>query len=122
MTFSPTSSGCARTTGRTASKACTLALNVLILSLHHAVEVVKFINNLVVLLSEQFLVHNAVHRPLRRLLRSCIGDDPEDKVEGSVRVFGAASYALSREDSEEEDALEGDLVDLMCVLCSRMRA
>ena len=87
------------------------------------VEVVKLINNLIVLLSERFLVHNAVHRPLRRLLRSCIDDeDPYDRGESSSRVFGAASYAMSREDSEEENELEGDLVDLMCVLCSRMRA
>jgi hypothetical protein len=63
-------------------------------------------------------VHNAVHRPLRRLLRSCIGDEPEDKVGGGGRVFGAAG--VGREGRDDE--LDADLVDLMCILCSRMRA
>jgi hypothetical protein len=80
---------------------------------------VRSLNNLVVLLSERFLVHNAVHRPLRRLLRSCVGDAPVEKVDGERRVFGAGAL----EDSIHADAaLEEDLVDLMCILCSRMRA
>ncbi|ORY28507.1 Retinoic acid induced 16-like protein-domain-containing protein [Naematelia encephala] len=84
-------------------------------------EVLRAINNLVVLLSERFLVHNAVHRPLRRLLRSCVGDEPEEKVDGRARVVGAAG--LSTKDRHDGDArLEEDLVDLMCILCSRMRA
>lgn len=85
-----------------------------------AAEVLRAVNNLVVLLSERFLVHNAVHRPLRRLLRSCVGDAPVEKVDGEKRAFGAAG---ALDDSVHFDsALEEDLVDLMCILCSRMRA
>lgn len=89
-------------------------------------EVLKAINNLVVLLSDQFLVHNSVHRPLRRLLRSCIGDtgldgDDDDKVHGRARRIGAAA-ADSEIAGRIDEELEGDLVDLMCTLCSRMRA
>jgi hypothetical protein len=63
-------------------------------------------------------VQNAVHRPLRRLLRSCIGDTPsnEGDVHGSAKALGAAGVERHGEE------VEGDLVDLMCVLCSRMRA
>ena len=78
----------------------------------------KTINELVVSLPERFLVHNAVHRPLRRLLRSCIGDQPEDKVDG-VRLVGAAAGAAVRGESAETEIA---LVDLMCTLASRMRA
>lgn len=76
-------------------------------------------NNLVVLLSDRFLVHNAVHRPLRRLLRACVGDEPEDKVSGGARKVGAAAMESLSVDGSE---FEGDLVDLMCILCSKMRA
>ncbi|WVQ73157.1 hypothetical protein IAR50_002721 [Cryptococcus sp. DSM 104548] len=85
-------------------------------------EVLKAINNLVVLLSERFLIHNAVHRPLRRLLRSCIGDEPEEKVDGGARVMGAAGMSDMAERRAGNEDIEGDLVDLMCVLCSKMRA
>lgn len=74
------------------------------------------VNNLVVLMPERFLVHNAVHRPLRRLLRSCVGESPDDKVDGAARFFGAAAA------DADDEALDEDLVDLMCILCSRMRA
>jgi len=84
-----------------------------------AAEVLRAVNNLVVLLPERFLVHNAVHRPLRRLLRSCVGDAPVEKVDGAKRVVGAAAMDDS---STYDSALEEDLVDLMCILCSRMRA
>lgn len=73
------------------------------------------VNNLVVLMPERFLVHNAVHRPLRRLLRSCVGESQDDRVDGAARFFGAAA-------TEPDEALDDDLVDLMCILCSRMRA
>ena len=87
-------------------------------------EVVRAVNNLVVLLPERFLVHNAVHRPLRRLLRSCVGDDPESpkRKENQTDVFGAAAMADSQVNPADVEALEEDLVDLMCILCSRMRA
>ncbi|WVQ80678.1 hypothetical protein IAT38_002783 [Cryptococcus sp. DSM 104549] len=87
-------------------------------------EVLRAINNLVVLLSERFLVHNAVHRPLRRLLRSCVGDEPEEKVDGATRVVGAAGMSehLERERRASNEDIDGDLVDLMCILCSKMRA
>nr|ODN91005.1 hypothetical protein L204_05846 [Cryptococcus depauperatus CBS 7855] len=84
--------------------------------------VLRAVNNLVVLLSERFLIHNAVHRPLRRLLRSCIGDEPEDKMDSDVRVVGAAGMSVVKERQANGEEIEGDLVDLMCVLCSKMRA
>ncbi|WWD18437.1 hypothetical protein CI109_102889 [Kwoniella shandongensis] len=85
-------------------------------------EVLRSINNLVVLLSERFLVHNAVHRPLRRLLRSCVGDEPEEKVDGGARLMGAAGRSPALDRRASNDDIGEDLVDLMCILCSRMRA
>ena len=82
----------------------------------------KAINNLVVLLSERFLVQNAVHRPLRRLLRSCVGEEPEERVDGQARVLGAAGMRAPQGPFQNDEELEADLVDLMCILCSRMRA
>ncbi|CAK9784123.1 hypothetical protein CC85DRAFT_325006 [Cutaneotrichosporon oleaginosum] len=79
-------------------------------------EVLRMVNNLVVLMPERFLVHNAVHRPLRRLLRSCVGET--ETLDGAARAFGAAAAA----DDHHPDDLDDDLVDLMCILCSRMRA
>lgn len=82
-------------------------------------EVVRAANNLVVLMSERFLVHNAVHRPLRRLIRSCVGDAPNERVDGAARVVGAAATG---DDDDDFVDFEEDLVDLMCILCSRLRA
>ncbi len=79
-------------------------------------------NNLVVLLSERFLVHNAVHRPLRRLLRSCVGDEPEAGMEGRGKLFGAANMMAHQDGTVDTEELEADLVDLMCILCSIMRS
>lgn len=83
---------------------------------------VRALNNLIVLLSERFMVHNAVHRPLRRLLKSCIDDEPEDRVNTEGRVGGAAGIEKETARPAKAEELEGDLVDLMCILCSRMRA
>ncbi|WWC62610.1 uncharacterized protein I303_105207 [Kwoniella dejecticola CBS 10117] len=85
-------------------------------------EVLRAINNLIVSLSERFLVHNAVHRPLRRLLRSCVGEEPEDKVDGSARVVGAAGMNPHLDRRGTNDNIEEDLVGLMCTLASRMVA
>jgi hypothetical protein len=81
--------------------------------------VLKAINNLVVLLSDRFLMHNAVHRPLRRLLRSCVGDEPVQVTDGTKRLFGAASLSQA---SLEGAGYDAELVDLMCILCAKMRA
>ncbi|KAI9631978.1 Retinoic acid induced 16-like protein-domain-containing protein [Dioszegia hungarica] len=84
-------------------------------------EVVRSLNNLVVLLSDRFLNHHAVHGPLRRLLRSCVGDNPiEGEVETSKRIFGAAGMEVRKRGTDAET--EADVVDLMCILCSKMRA
>ncbi|OCF33450.1 hypothetical protein I317_04133 [Kwoniella heveanensis CBS 569] len=85
-------------------------------------EVLRAINNLIVSLSERFLVHNAVHRPLRRLLRSCVGEEPEEKIDGSARVVGAAGMSPAMERRASNDDIEEELVNLMCTLASRMVA
>jgi hypothetical protein len=83
--------------------------------------VLRALNNLISLLPDRFLVHNSVHRPLRRLLRSCIGDSKEE--DGSARTHGSAkALGAAGMESGSGEEVEGDLVDLMCVLCSRMRA
>jgi len=49
-------------------------------------------------------------------MKSCIGDDiQQGETHGSAKRLGAAGV-------EFRGDVEGDLVDLMCVLCSRMRA
>jgi hypothetical protein len=69
-------------------------------------EVIRLFSNLLVLLDERFVVHNAVHKPLVRLLRSCV--QPED---GDNMGWRTA-------DPEYEE----DLVDLMCHVCSRIKS
>ncbi|WRT67743.1 uncharacterized protein IL334_004715 [Kwoniella shivajii] len=85
-------------------------------------EVLRAINNLIVSLSERFLVHNAVHRPLRRLLRSCVGEEPEEKVDGGSRIVGAAGMSPNIDRKASNDDVGEDLVGLMCTLASRMVA
>lgn len=90
---------------------------------HHADppgQVLRTINNLIISLSERFLVHNAVHRPLRRLLKSCVGDEPGRK--DGERVFGAAGMENEKTSKIVLDRqTEVELLDLMCTLTSRMR-
>ncbi|KDQ19869.1 hypothetical protein BOTBODRAFT_125345 [Botryobasidium botryosum FD-172 SS1] len=81
-------------------------------------EVLRAISNMVVLLDEHFLVHSAVHRAIIRLLRSCVGDEIEEKVDGKAKPMGAAGVTSKSQPSD----LEVDLVDLLCILCSRIRA
>lgn len=80
-------------------------------------EVLRTVSNMVVLLDEQFLIHSAVHKAIIRLLRACTGDEFQDKVDGKNRVVGAAAEVLRAPPSD----YELDLVDLLCVLCSRIR-
>lgn len=92
-----------------------------ILSTDTPAEVLRATNNLVVLLSDRFLMHNAVHRPLRRLLSSCVGDEPPETTDGTKRLFGAASLSQSKLGVGAQ-GYDAELVDLMCILCAKMRA
>ncbi|KAJ6630790.1 Retinoic acid induced 16-like protein-domain-containing protein [Mycena sp. CBHHK59/15] len=80
-------------------------------------EVLRAVQNMVVLLDEQFLVHSAVHRAVLRLLRNCAGDDLQEQLDGKNKVMGAARNATRSQPSEYEE----DLVNLLCILCSRIR-
>ncbi|KAK7014873.1 Retinoic acid induced 16-like protein-domain-containing protein [Favolaschia claudopus] len=80
-------------------------------------EVLRAVQNMVVLLDEQFLVHSAVHRAVLRLLRNCAGDDLQEQLDGKNKVMGAARNAIRSPPSEYEE----DLVNLLCILCSRIR-
>ncbi|KAF9505986.1 hypothetical protein BS47DRAFT_1305859 [Hydnum rufescens UP504] len=80
-------------------------------------EVLRMIIKLVTALDEQFLVHSAVHRAVIRLLRTCVGDEIEEPVDGR-RPMGAASASVPAEPSD----YEFELVDLLCTLCTRIRS
>ncbi|KAH9946164.1 Retinoic acid induced 16-like protein-domain-containing protein [Epithele typhae] len=80
-------------------------------------EVLRAVQNMVVLLDEQFLVHTAVHKAVLRLLRNCVGDDLQEQLDGHNKPMGAAGIASRSQPSEYEE----DLVNLLCILCSRIR-
>ncbi|KAH8833578.1 Retinoic acid induced 16-like protein-domain-containing protein [Flagelloscypha sp. PMI_526] len=80
-------------------------------------EVLRAVQNMVVLLDETFLIHSVVHRAVLRLLRNCVGDDIQDQLDGKHRAMGAAGNAVRTQPSEYEE----DLVNLLCILCSRIR-
>lgn len=71
--------------------------------------VIKFFLSLVVYMDEKFVVHAKVHKPLVRLLRSCV--EPElDSDEGDDSGWGSSG-------SNYEEAV----VELMCHLCARIK-
>lgn len=80
-------------------------------------EVLRAVQNMVVLMDEQFLVHSAVHRAVLRLLRNCAGDDIQEQLDGRNRIMGAAKNAVRSQPSD----YELDLLNLLCILCSRIR-
>lgn len=97
-------------------------------------EVLRAVQNMVVLLDEQFLVHSAVHKAVLRLLRNCVGDDIQEQLDGRNKPMGAAGNASRTQPSEyEEDRTCARLshrthaltyfsvVNLLCILCSRIR-
>ena len=100
-------------------------------------EVLRAVQNMVVLLDEQFLVHSAVHRAVLKLLRNCVGDDIQEQLDGKGRVMGAARNAVRSLPSEyegdcsypnfrrfllyAEPSLNLTVVNLLCILCSRIR-
>jgi hypothetical protein len=69
-------------------------------------EVLRAVQNMVVLLDEQFLVHSAVHRAVLRLLRNCVGDDIQEQLDGRNKVMGAAKDAVRSQPSEYEEDRE----------------
>lgn len=67
-------------------------------------EVLRAVQNMVVLLDEQFLVHSAVHKAVLRLLRNCVGDDIQEQLDNrSKKVMGAAGNAVRSSPSEYEE-------------------
>jgi len=65
-------------------------------------EVLRAVQNMVVLMDEQFLVHSVVHKAVLRLLRNCVGDELQEQLDGR-RVLGAAGGATRRSSSEYEE-------------------
>ncbi|KAF9653144.1 hypothetical protein BDM02DRAFT_2144149 [Thelephora ganbajun] len=80
-------------------------------------EVLRSVQNMVVLLDEQFLVHSVVHKAVLRLLCNCVGEDVQEHLDGRNRIMGAAGASTRGSPSEYEE----DLVNLLCILCSRIR-
>jgi hypothetical protein len=78
-------------------------------------EVLRAVQNMVVLLDEQFLVHSAVHRAVLRLLRNCVGDDIQEQLDGRNKVMGAAKGAVRSQPSEYEEDRES-IQSLKCQL------
>lgn len=66
-------------------------------------EVLRTVQNMVVLLDEQFLVHSVVHRAVLRLLKTCVGDDVREQLDGRNRVMGAAGATTRTPPSEYEE-------------------
>lgn len=78
-------------------------------------DAIRLFANLVILLDERFIVHNAVHKPLVRLLKSCIdlSSTAYDHAD-ATRESSQDSVGILAEDEE-------DLIDLVCHLCSRIK-
>jgi Retinoic acid induced 16-like protein len=71
------------------------------------VEVLRAVQNMVILLDEQFLVHSVVHKAVLRLLRNCVGDDIQEQLDNRNRkVMGAAKNVVRSSPSEYEEDRE----------------
>lgn len=71
------------------------------------VEVLRAVQNMVILLDEQFLVHSVVHKAVLRLLRTCVGDDIQEQLDNQNRkVMGAAKNIVRSSPSEYEEDRE----------------
>jgi hypothetical protein len=77
------------------------------------VEVLRAVQNMVILLDEQFLVHSAVHKAVLRLLRNCVGDDIQEQLDNQHRkVMGAAKNIVRSSPSEYEEDREFLLISV----------
>ena len=89
-------------------------------------EVVRLFASLIILLDERFLSRQAVHRPLVRLMRICVGDEffnsSNHAVEGENEDEEVKAWRrFGRDGSAEMLGFEEDLVDMMCHVASRLR-
>ena len=86
-------------------------------------EVLRSVQNMVVLLDEQFLVHSAVHKAVLRLLHNCVGEDVQEHLDGRNRVMGAAGDSTRGSPSEYEEDRECHAIDLLVItqLCISSR-
>lgn len=76
--------------------------------------VLKTVQNMVIMLDEQFLVHSAVHRAVLRLLRNCVGDDIQEQLDGRNKLMGAAKNSVRSQPSEyEEDRTWSIMISLL---------
>ena len=67
-------------------------------------EVLRTVQNLVILMDEQFLVHSTVHKAVLRLLRNCVGDDLQEQLDNrSKKVMGAGGNSVRTSPSEYEE-------------------
>ncbi len=90
-------------------------------------EVLKSINHLVLLLPDSFLIHASVHRPLLQLIRSSI-DAGEQGAAAVNRTPGVGAAVADERDvggharADNEVEKEGRLVDLLSIVCAKLRA
>ena len=61
---------------------------------------------MVVYLDEQFLVHSVIHRAVLKLLKTCVGDDIQEQLDGRTRLMGAAKNVVRTSPSEYEEDCE----------------
>jgi len=68
-------------------------------------EVLRTVSSMIVSLDERFLVHTGVHKAVIRLLRTCAGDELQERIDGRVknRNMGAAGAAVRQNPSEYEE-------------------
>ena len=68
-------------------------------------EVLRTVNSMISALDDHFLVHSAVHRAVIRLLRTCAGDELQERIDGRVanKTMGAAGTSVKAGPSEYEE-------------------
>ncbi|KAJ3848695.1 hypothetical protein EV368DRAFT_86335 [Lentinula lateritia] len=80
-------------------------------------EVLRVVQNMDILLDEQFLIHSAIHKAVFRLLRNCVGDDLHEQLDGRhKKVMGAAGNAIQTQPSELEE--DRTLWLIFCAFCA----
>ncbi|KAK0563482.1 hypothetical protein OC844_002192 [Tilletia horrida] len=71
-------------------------------------EAIRFFTHLIVALDESFVSRQAVHRPLARLIRGCVGDEDGDDLE---RLRGLGLDIADEDDDFDNDDDDDDDVD-----------